>query len=292
MERRYVLKLGAAGIGAMAIGGPARALGAMASSAKKEYAVIYATWCGSTKDAAGWINEGMGGIADVIDVKDKPKVDDYKGIVLGSAIRQMVISPDMKTYLQTNKTALKDKVKGLFAVCGNNSSTTITDATKKKYTTDANGVGGLCGVTTALSMVFPGRVNQCAADAGITIAQYDHLKQADCAAFGQEIKKILPTTSANMLETALPRRFDLCQNFPNPFDPITTVTYSIPATSNVTLTVCGMNGRLLTTLVSGVQAAGTYKVNWDGSRLSPGYYLYRLEAGSFSATRTARRVGK
>jgi hypothetical protein len=234
----------------------------------------------------------MGGIADVIDVKDSPKVDDYEGIVLGSAIRQMVISPDMKTFIQTNKTALKTKAKGLFAVCGNNSSTTITDATKKKYTIDTNGLGGLCGATTVPYTVLPGRVTQCTIDAGINIAQYDHLKQADCEAFGQEIKKILPTTSANMLEAGASRGFDLRQNFPNPFNPITAVTYSIPTPGQVRLTVCDINGRLVTTLVSGAQAAGTYKVNWNGARLAPGHYLYKLESGNLSATRAAWRRGR
>jgi flavodoxin len=288
MIRRDFIKAAMAGLGTFAISKSVNALEYIAAASSKKIAVIYSTWCGSTKDAAGWIAEGMGGTTkvDILDVKDNPNVGNYESIVLGSAIRQATISPDMKTFVQTNKDALKNRLKGLFAVCGNNGSTTISDATKKKYTTDSNGMGGLCGVTNAPSMVFPGRINQCTKDAGITAAEYDHLKQTDCVDFG---KTLLPTL-VKSTQNALPTNFELRQNYPNPANPVTIITYSIPQTSNVLLTISAVNGRKLATLVSGRQEAGYHKAMWDGSRLPAGKYIYRLQAGNFSATREAKLV--
>jgi flavodoxin len=290
VERRDVFKLGLAGIGTMILSKPVHALEYFLATSQKKNAVFYYSWCLSTKDAAGWIAEGMGGTAnvDVIDIKNNPNVNNYESIVIGSAVREMAIAPDVKTYVQTNKTALKNKLKGMFAVCGNNSSTTISDMTKKKYTIDANGIGGLCSVTNVPYMVFPGRVNQCTKDAGINLAFYDHLSQTDCVNFG---KTILPTL-VKPSQNEIPNSFELCQNHPNPFNPITMITYSLPKTSNVLLTICAPNGQKISTLVSGLQAAGNYKVKWDGTHLAPGYYLYRLEAGGYTATRPARRVGQ
>jgi flavodoxin len=288
MFRRDFVKFGLAGVGSFVFSKNVNAMEYIATASPKKIAVFYYSWCGSAKDAAGWIAEGMGGAGkvDVIDIKTIPKVSDYESIILGSAIRSAAISPDMKTFIQTNKTALKDKVKGLFAVCGNNSSTTISDATKKKYTTDSNGSGGLCGVTNVPSMVFPGRVNQCAKDAGITLAEYDHLKQADCVAFGQTILPTLVNSSRN--ET--PKSFELRQNYPNPASPVTIISYSLPRAGNVLLTISAVNGRKVATIVSGHQDAGYHQAMWDGSQLPPGKYLYRLQAGSFSAIREARLI--
>ena len=78
----------------------------------------------------------------------------------------------------------------------------------------------------------------------------------------------------------VPDKFELAQNFPNPFNPTTQISYNIPKESFVTLKVFSLIGQEVATLVSGNQSAGRYTVPFDASRLSSGIYMYRLQAGS------------
>ncbi|HEX9006880.1 MAG TPA: T9SS type A sorting domain-containing protein, partial [Bacteroidota bacterium] len=80
--------------------------------------------------------------------------------------------------------------------------------------------------------------------------------------------------------------YALSQNYPNPFNPATTIDYTLAKEGNVQLAVYDVLGRLVTTLVSGVEAAGPHTVRFDGSRLSSGVYYYTLRAGEFTATRS------
>lgn len=86
-------------------------------------------------------------------------------------------------------------------------------------------------------------------------------------------------------ETQLPSSFSLQQNYPNPFNPSTVISYQLPMGSHVSLKVFDMLGREVANLVNGMQAGGSYQINFDASQLSSGMYIYRLEAGSFSETR-------
>lgn len=80
-------------------------------------------------------------------------------------------------------------------------------------------------------------------------------------------------------------KFALEQNFPNPFNPETNINFELAQASNVTLRVFNLVGQEVATLVSGPQAAGRHTVSFDGANLTSGMYIYRLEAGEFSATR-------
>ncbi len=88
-------------------------------------------------------------------------------------------------------------------------------------------------------------------------------------------------------ETAsmLPAAFELAQNFPNPFNPSTSIRYSVPHSSQVTLDVLDILGREIRTLVDEVQSPGQYTVTFDGRDLASGVYFYRLTSGTFSATK-------
>ncbi|RMH71471.1 MAG: choice-of-anchor D domain-containing protein [Gemmatimonadetes bacterium] len=68
-------------------------------------------------------------------------------------------------------------------------------------------------------------------------------------------------------------------NYPNPFNPVTTFRYDLPAASPTTLKVYDLNGRLVEILLDEYQPAGQYQLLWDASYLSSGIYLYRLEQG-------------
>lgn len=86
-------------------------------------------------------------------------------------------------------------------------------------------------------------------------------------------------------EAGIPRKFRLLQNYPNPFNPTTVITYQLAGNSHVLLRIYDSLGRRVSTLVDQDQPAGTYTVNFNGSKLPSGLYFYRLNAGSFMATR-------
>lgn len=84
--------------------------------------------------------------------------------------------------------------------------------------------------------------------------------------------------------------FALGQNFPNPFNPATTITFTVPASEKVRLAVYDVRGALVKTLLDETLPAGTHVVRWDGTNSSggvtgSGQYFYRLSAGSKTKTR-------
>jgi hypothetical protein len=81
-----------------------------------------------------------------------------------------------------------------------------------------------------------------------------------------------------------PDKFELMQNFPNPFNPSTTINYSVPKTSLVKIKVYDILGKEITTLVNEEKSAGNYSVQFIGGNLSSGIYFYRMQAGNFVGT--------
>ncbi|NIR46921.1 T9SS type A sorting domain-containing protein [candidate division KSB1 bacterium] len=83
-----------------------------------------------------------------------------------------------------------------------------------------------------------------------------------------------------------PVEFTLHQNCPNPFNPVTVISYELSAASEVELTIYNQLGQRVKTLVNEKQPAGVYRVQWDGKsedgvQLSSGVYIYRIKAGDF-----------
>ncbi|MEP1304991.1 MAG: T9SS type A sorting domain-containing protein [Balneola sp.] len=89
--------------------------------------------------------------------------------------------------------------------------------------------------------------------------------------------------TSNDEEFGTPEDFALEQNYPNPFNPSTNIKFSLPQTSDVTLTIYNMLGQKVNTLVSTKLNAGIHTYSFDASNLSSGMYIYRIEAGSFSS---------
>jgi len=79
--------------------------------------------------------------------------------------------------------------------------------------------------------------------------------------------------------------YNLNQNYPNPFNPSTKITYSIAEPGLVSIKVFDILGRQIADLVNKQQSAGTYTVDFDAKNLSAGVYLYKIESGSFQATK-------
>ena len=80
-------------------------------------------------------------------------------------------------------------------------------------------------------------------------------------------------------------RFNLHHNYPNPFNATTTMTYALPRSGKVVLTVHDLLGREVTRLVEGYRPAGENSTTWDASNFTSGIYFYHLQAGEFVQTR-------
>ena len=83
----------------------------------------------------------------------------------------------------------------------------------------------------------------------------------------------------------VPEQFELSQNFPNPFNPSTVITWQLPMDSHVTLKVYDVLGNEITTLVNEEKQAGVFEVEFSASDLSSGVYFYKIEAGDFVQTK-------
>lgn len=92
-------------------------------------------------------------------------------------------------------------------------------------------------------------------------------------------------TGAEEETVALPTDFALDQNFPNPFNPITHIGFSLARPTSVSLEVYDILGRRIASLVSGNFPAGRHTVAWDASGEPSGVYLYRLMTPEYSETR-------
>jgi hypothetical protein len=104
------------------------------------------------------------------------------------------------------------------------------------------------------------------------------------------IQNFAPSTEDVEPVDGLPRVYALGQNFPNPFNPSTVITFSLPERAGVRLSVYGVDGKLVRMLADAELDGGTYRIAWDGEdargmKAASGIFFYRLEAGPFSATR-------
>ena len=111
--------------------------------------------------------------------------------------------------------------------------------------------------------------------------------QSDINYRGNRIAGLKFTTSRNSTSirresTPVISTFELQNCYPNPFNPATTMRYSISKTSSVKLTVYDLSGREVATLVNEEKPAGTYTIPWNAAHLSSGVYFSRLTADKFS----------
>ena len=88
----------------------------------------------------------------------------------------------------------------------------------------------------------------------------------------------------------VPQAYFLAQNFPNPFNPTTTIHYDLKEVGQIALRVYNVMGQQVRELVRQVQPAGTYSVVWDGrdrhgQEMANGVYFYELRAGAFRSMR-------
>ena len=100
----------------------------------------------------------------------------------------------------------------------------------------------------------------------------------------KEINSYIPLTGVEQLTAGI-KAYSLLNNYPNPFNPVTTIEYLIPDGGLVTLKIYDVLGNEVATLVYEEKPAGDYEVEFFATNLPSGIYFYRLRAGSFAETK-------
>lgn len=281
MHRRDFFKWGFMGVSALVFTKKASALEYYPMPSDKKWAIIYGTWCGSSRDAAIWISEGMGGIANVFDVRENPNPLEFDHIVIGGSIRNSVTRQELQDYIRENQSVLKEKVRALFAVCGNMGRPVGEEQITQFID---NHLARLCGVTGLPSKVFLGRITKILLDPQTAqmmagFEDYDNLKRAECMAFGREILDKMSSTMGKAL--SFPKEFHVEQNYPNPFNLVTTMQYSLNTSGHIILTIYDAKGKKVRTLFDGFQHSGEHAIQWDGrddfgNTVASGTYFYMV----------------
>jgi hypothetical protein len=88
--------------------------------------------------------------------------------------------------------------------------------------------------------------------------------------------------SVENISNEVPEKYFLSQNYPNPFNPVTNIEFKISSSDFVKLKVYDVMGKEVSALVNRNLTPGTYKINFDGSRLTSGMYFYKLETSKFT----------
>jgi len=114
------------------------------------------------------------------------------------------------------------------------------------------------------------------------------LRAVDAAYVGSEMATgefTIGVVLHNDLDNTLPNKYSLEQNFPNPFNPSTTIRYSIPEPGLVTIKIYNAIGKEMDVLKNELIQVGNYEIKYDGSKLPSGVYFYQIKAGKFVETK-------
>lgn len=144
--------------------------------------------------------------------------------------------------------------------------------------------GGLKGV---IYRTYDGGINWELESVGLSYDAYDGNMLSPFlgyAAGGDAVLKYGLISNIEKLPE-IPRKFFLRNNYPNPFNPTTTIEYEIPEMSDVELKVFDVLGNEIQTLVNQEQKAGVYRVNFNGSSLSSGTYFFSLKTSNYEETK-------
>jgi hypothetical protein len=99
------------------------------------------------------------------------------------------------------------------------------------------------------------------------------------------IGKLGGVVSIDDMNSELPNSYTLSNNYPNPFNPTTTIDFSIPEQANVKVIIYDALGNQVDVIADGVRSAGNYSVTWNAANHASGIYFYKLETNNFVQVR-------
>jgi hypothetical protein len=124
----------------------------------------------------------------------------------------------------------------------------------------------------------------------MTVTFYFNMRQIETSNYYQKLEKLMADMlgwiqqtgpivgiAQNGNEPEIPTHFAVHPNYPNPFNPTTTIAYDLPRSGKVEVAVYNILGQKVATLVSGAQKAGRYKVQLDASQWASGLYFFRVQ---------------
>lgn len=158
---------------------------------------------------------------------------------------------------------------------------------KLKRTPAFNTFMNLAGINpqTALAFAYKKAAGQGYDTTGIVTTVNDSVIWAKVSHFSDIVGAPKANLTSVNSENNIPTVYSLEQNFPNPFNPSTNITFNLPERSNVELKVYNILGKEVASLFKGVKEAGSHTVQFDASKLNSGVYIYELKTGKFTQSR-------
>ena len=98
------------------------------------------------------------------------------------------------------------------------------------------------------------------------------------------VPRDVPVRVASKNKSVMPRDVRLSNSYPNPFNPVTTISFFLPAKEFITLTIFNSRGQNIDVLYSGVLGEGSHSYVWNAKDRASGIYMARLTGGSFNKT--------
>lgn len=147
-----------------------------------------------------------------------------------------------------------------------------------KYS-DSNGLFNFSGLQSGLNSIYAYKIGYSSDSISVqtsTGINYDNI-----------ILKLRPEYVLNISkhENIIPKTFELFQNFPNPFNPTTKISFDIPYKASTNLSIYDINGRLVKSLVNRELTPGRYTIDWDASSNSSGVYFMKLDFDNSSSVK-------
>lgn len=132
----------------------------------------------------------------------------------------------------------------------------------------------------------------CPSDTMYTISEYSPCNGTGLNGANMGAMPVGCTIQETGEENELPKIFALYDNYPNPFNPATTIRYDLPSTAQVSLEIYSMLGEKAAVLVNGLQQAGSYELQWNAAGFASGIYFYKLDAKQQSDDKAFSQVRK
>jgi serine protease AprX len=204
----------------------------------------------------------------------------YNGLVIGTD-PEIALTSDSNysvgMFVVSNNPIVKDSVK-LFYTTNNGASYSSVPMTVSEVVDSSTQSGKYIGIISSVDS---------ASNINFYVQAMDNtLLKRTCPYNAPSIAYNLSSGTTNVKRYPnVPLAFALDQNFPNPFNPDTKITFHIPATENVSLKVYDVLGREVATLVNETKPANDYAVIFSGAHFASGVYFYRLQTPTFSSTK-------